>query len=241
MNTGFKPNKYVYFTLLSDFINRASNGFILRYTDESTGNEFLYEGERGNPKRYSFNKTIRTLRIPAANKELVEAIRNHPECQDSPNGTYRKIGNENIHVNALFKMLDEEGDAKLAIDGFALRKEANDLAFELMKDQNAALDAQIVLGINKSGDLGNHDMLQYANTDPGSFIKQIKSIDFKSRALVKRAIAENIIYKDGVVYRAGELEFGVDLEEAISIAVKDEIKRSYLERKVNGLTEEADS
>lgn len=227
----FNPNEFIYFVLLPDFINRASNGFILDYQDVKEG-DVTYKDRKGYPARYKFTKSQRMIRIPAFKKEEIEAIRNHPQCQGSRNGIFRTVGKENVQLNALFKEMNENKDAAVILDIARLRAQAVNKAFELMGDENEAYNAQLVLGIKRRGDLGSSDMVQYAQNNPKEFLDQVNSADFKARALARKAIDLDVIQKEGHLYKASELDYGIDFDEIVKTILSDKDKREFLERKL---------
>lgn len=227
------PDDFVYFVVLQDYADRATNSFIIDYYDRKKGDDVVVRDRKGNPLRYKFTRSTRYIRVPIKREDEIEAIRNHPECLGSPNGTYRNIEGKDVHLNALFKEINEDKDASVAIDAAILRTDAMNKAIELIRDEVDADNAMLVLGIASTGQSGHHKLMVYAQNNPEQFLEIINSGDFKAKALVKKAISLDVLQRDGVIYKAAELEYGVDEEEVLKTVLTDRDKRDYLLSKVN--------
>lgn len=225
------PDDYTYFVLLEPFVRRASNSFVLEYNDISTGDFVSISDHKGLPKRYIFDKSKRMIKIHNKNEKLIKAVRNHPQCEGSPNGYYRNGSTSNS--NALFKEMNEQRDAELALSAAMKENEATDLCFQIMKDEEKADKLSIYLGFKDSGKIGNVKLLMYAKKEPENFIKAVNSPDFEAKVIVERAISHGILSKVGVNYVCEDFEYGIDIDSAVKNVMNDSDKMSLLKSKFN--------
>jgi len=89
----FNTDNYVFFVLADEHGRNASFGFRAVYTDVE-GNLHKLESHQIDRqtgekivRKYRFQKGHKTLRIHKAQKEELEFLRNHPNCQNSPPGS----------------------------------------------------------------------------------------------------------------------------------------------------------
>ena len=237
MNRDFNPEDFVYFVLESGFINRASNSFVLDYFDSNIGDQFtLTERKSGQEmvKRFKFDRAHRNIRIPKRNETLLDAIRNHPLCAGSRNGTYIKDDKgEKKQVNVLFKELNNDKDAEVMITASELKAKALNKAVEISKSPEEAEYICLSLGLKAEGKQSHAHLLLFAEKEPTKFLEVVDSKDTKARGLVKKGINKGIFERKGVMYFVDDVEFGVDFEDVISTIIKDEDKRTLLFKKIN--------
>lgn len=235
MNNNFRPSDFVYFVLVSDLANKSSFGFPIDYNDTETGERIVEYDVKGYPLRIKFDRSHRNYRVPAKNQDLLEKLRNHPLCLNSPNGDYikdRETG-ERKQINAAFKEVNEDKDAEVMIDASVKRAEALKSAIELMKDERKAIEVCLLLGIKSNqGKQSFSNLLLYAEKEPDHFMDVISSSDLECRGLAKKAIEIGILQRIGVNFTAGDVAFGTDFEDVVLKLLKDEEKKEYLQKLV---------
>jgi hypothetical protein len=206
-----KPNDYVYFVFLDHGLSHYS---FTGYTD-STGEYRFVEGKKdqfGNPipMRFNFNKSSRQLKYHSSQKAIIEFLRNHPECE----------GSANSHGTAMFRELNENKDAEIAIQATMLRSKAETKVLAL---KGAELkDAAHAFGYFKEGDgLRLHYLLQIAYYNPDQIFDVLDAPDFKAKALFKLAVDKKLVIKKGVVYVYKEEKLGPEERDAVSKLLQD--------------------
>ena len=228
----YNPEDFVYFVLLPEYLERSSSSFYLSYNDMETGEFINFLSPRGETQRYKFHKAFRTIRIPKKQTALIEVIRNHPLCQASKNSRKIERGGVVSYPDALFKEIKEAEDAKVSINIAKLRNEAMSAVFSIMDNESDIEDLATVLDIKGSGELSHNKVILYAERNPEELLELIKSPDYKSKALAKKALRLGILQKQGLVYVCGETEFGTDFEEVVKSIISNDVKRSILESKI---------
>lgn len=229
------PDHFVFFSLRPEFVNRASNSFVLNYYDYESGRPVDIKDNRGNTKRYKFSRSHRMIRIPKSNTVEIDAIKNHPQCEDSPNGVYQNIEGSEVQLNALFREVNSDKDAGVVIDAAMLRSGALHSAVELLKDETKSEEVALVLGISASGKASYASILTYAERNPQDFLDTVNSPDIEARGLVAKAIKNRVLVKKGISLFLGDIEFGVDSTEAVKAVKSDHEKFRVLYRKVYGV------
>lgn len=229
------PNKYVYFTILPQFVNRASSGFSLSYFDSEKGKHVQALDPRGAVVRYKFNKSKRMLRIHKGQEDVIDLIRNHPECEGSPNGQYREINGKLVHLDATFKEMNSDKDADVVISAAKLRAEALQLSVELMNEPEKAEMVATILNINTTGKSSFAGLMTYAEGNPKEFLSVAKADDIEYRGLIKKAINTGVLERRGVTYFIGTIEFGIEEDDMLKSILTDKDKYTLLYRKVYGV------
>lgn len=230
----FDPNDFVYFVLLSEFINRASTGIVLAYYDAQSGQNVSVNDNRGYTVKYKFTPSHRMVRIPSKRKEEVDAMRNHPDCYGSPNGYYRTIEGKKIQVNAVFKELNEDADADIVVNAAKQRGEALNKAVSLISDEVTANNVALILGIQGTSSARTQaNLLSFAERNPQAFLETLNQPDVEARGNVLKAMSMNILNKKGAYYVIEDVVYGVDTEECTLNYIKDEGKRTLLKKRLN--------
>lgn len=209
----FNADDFVYFVLINPRkAAYTTNGYV-----DSEGNDRYvvdkYNSD-GTEKRYrfKFSRGKRKIWFHKTKEEHINFLKNHPDCEGSPNSTGYPV----------FKMIDEESDAKLAIDYSLKRKEAEDLALSL---KGSDLDEVAVLcGSSATSETKKKfHVLSFAENRPDEFVEMVSSPERMARATFKKALRMNVLKRKGFILMWGDqaLGHGGDENNIIDKLLKD--------------------
>jgi len=219
---------FVYFISLRPTL--ASYGFST-YDDPQTGEvHFLAQSKQANgdfrKEWFTFTPLNRSIKIPVNKKDIrgksyIEFLRNHPDCEGSPNGNYHVDENgRTIQHGVWYRELKEEQDASIAIDNRKLRIDAENIAINLPLAECKELGS--ILGIQAKGP---HQMkfslMEFAQNNPELFMKTYNAPDRKVRGAVKAGIEQGILTKTGTVISWDKTILGSDENEAVALLIKN--------------------
>lgn len=202
-------------------------GYSLNAYLDLDGNEHSIKDrkdEHGNPikRRFKFNHNMRVLRVPLAQKEIIEFLRNAPECEGSPNNTGQQC---------YFKEVNNERDAEKIVEIEGERIMAQTLAYNL-KGQDLA-DVALLCGTNSSNEsMQRKKVLDYSGSNPKGFVALVSSPDVKTRSLVRRALEQGLVTKKGFIYMWSDVHLGNDEDSAVKFLMKDKKIAKAIEEKL---------
>jgi hypothetical protein len=165
---------------------------------------------------------------------MIEFIANSPFCEGSPNGSYKEDANGNlVQTNVMYRLLNDEKDAEVALEASLNRSKAQLSANEI--DEQTLLEvATIGIGYNGKPDkIMRHRVVEWAGKRPKDYFEVLNSGDRLVRALIRKAIADNIFTVKGeLIYWASTL-IGTDEDSAVKKLVDDKDLLSGLQEKVD--------
>ena len=226
----YVPRKDKFFVMLNPKKKKYSfNG----YTDRDGNVQYLWnrKDDDGHPlkRRFEFSRGFRNMRIPEGqimfapvygNEEpekvsVVEFLLNHPECVGSPNNTGQRF---------MFKLMDTDGDAKLAIEARKIKVKAENVALTLEGDKLRAVAAMV--GYRPKGEysenMATHHCMESAARDPEFFLGIVDDDTIEMRAFVRQAIDADVVSLKGDMVFWGKVLLGNDEEEAAGKLISDE-------------------
>lgn len=228
---------YTYFVLKNPL--QANYGFT-GYTDKEGRSCFIPRGEddRGNliKRKFTFGRR-RQISIPNSQKEVIDFLRNHPNCEGSENGFYvvDSTGKQ-VQKRIDFVELNHEKDAKVATDAVELRHKAESIAIGLKDNEEELRSVGINIGCNhdQSGMI-YHYVLQFAENNPQKFLDIYEDPSRKAMSVVKEGLNKtNVLRKKGFMILWGDEHLGNDEQSAakklsddpdLMKAIKDENQR----------------
>jgi hypothetical protein len=192
------------------------------YTDREGNHRYIAmgENERGNKiyRRFKFSPSQRTLSIPNTQQDVIKFLREHPECQGSPNGHYYPDGRGGqVQVQVCFKEMNEGKDAQLAIDAIEKKAEATSLALSLKHPDNAEeLNQMNTLcgGSAQDPSLQLFHVLKYAESSPIEFLNLYEDPSRKVKFIVKRGVQAGVLTTKGLMIMWHDVQLGVNSDEA---------------------------
>ncbi len=238
--SNFNPDNYVYFAYLRPNSHYSTNGYenkdgdIIQVFDKV---RYLKGGEKILiPKRFSFNKrSNRQLRIPLNAKDMhgnsiVEFLRNHPECEGSPNS---KVNDQGQRLYApWFKEVNSNRDAEIVLKQAKIKREAENLALGLDGDEFIEVCHSFGLSTSKET-IARHRLLEYAAADPTSFIENVNATERKPKAIFNEGVRIGTIKKRGYMYKWGDFDLGSTEKAVIERLLEDKKLFDQLSKAVN--------
>lgn len=174
--------------------------------------------------RFKFNTNNRVLRIPNAQKEKIAFLKNAPWCEGSPNA--------GVDQKFYYKEVNTEKDAATVVENEGIRIGAQSKALSL-KGQDLADIALLCGTYSPSESIQRKRVLDYSGSNPSGFIAMIESPDFKTRALLRRAISKSVITKKGFLFMWGDEHLGNDEDAVVQRLMKDKAIYKAVDEKIN--------
>lgn len=189
---------------------------------------------RDKAKRFKFDQSLGRIMTRPSDTDIYgrsqyEFLKNHPECEGSPNGIYEEAG----QVGVSFRELNTAKDAAIAVQSDRLRNKAEATAFNL-DDQTLEEVANIIGYFGEVDDMMLLKVVEFARKQPGEFDNLIKSEDRGVRAVIRKALAEGLFKqfgKDGLI-KWETTVIGNDENDAVATLRKDKAMLVALQEKL---------
>ena len=227
----YDDDQYVRFVLVN--ANQASFGFT-NYTDPVSGEfQFISRGTNNKTGERLFwkprwAKDKRVLRInkkqkcPETGRLVWEYIKNYPGCRNAESNINPKTGAPYEGRQYVYKIMDSEADANIAVKARRLKNKAETIAFDL-EGQDLTDVAGLInpRGFNQTAAQNTHLCLEFASKDPQAFIDLVDSKDRKVRSLIREGVRQGKLQKRGhMIVWDGEM-LGGDEDSAVSKLIND--------------------
>jgi hypothetical protein len=204
------------------------------YTNPDTGEyTFVSTSKDANqnpiPYRFVFRaKGGRIIGVPegwldSAGRSMVEFLRNHPECEGSPN---------NRGQICYFKELDVEKEAEVQLEIEQAVMEAKNAAAKLTGDKLK----YVALLVGESSDKPTKQLvalLKYAEGNPKDLLKIINGPDVEVRALLREGITKGIVELKGTIHIWESVNLGSTEDEAVGKVLTDKDLLTALKRSIS--------
>lgn len=223
--------------------SRAGHGFVASYEDKDGNHQFLSNGEdsRGNTlfRRFKFKPSKRMISVPNTQVDVIEFLRNHPDCKGSPNGNYAYDEHGNpMQIGYVFKEINEGKDAKLAIDATKLRTKALNHALELEDSSRAdeLKEVSVMTGYyNSDPGLQHFHILNYAENQPERYLDIINDPTRRAKYIIKNGLdGENkVLKKKGFMIYWEKEHLGNNFDEAVQKILSDKQLMQAIESDMN--------
>lgn len=250
----FKPVEHSQFVITGPFVDTVFQGgsyaLSLGYTDHAgaikdntpqSGQKGRYveyvtaRNERGQDKakRYRFDQSLGRLLTRESDTDIYgksqyQFLKNHPECEGSPNGIYTDDGTQ---TGITFRELNTAKDAAVALRADRLRNKAEANALSL-DDQTLEEVASIIGYFGEVDDQMLLKVVEFARKKPGDFTAILEADDRGIRAIVRKAIAEGIFKEHGQIIKWESTTIGNDENDAVATLRKDKAMLSALQEKL---------
>lgn len=195
------------------------------------------EKGRDRAKRFRFDASLRRLSTREFDRDIYgksqyEFLKNHPGCEDSPYGSYTEdeFGNK-VQTGVMFRELDSEADARVALEADTQRITAQAEALNLDKETMTEI-ANILGYYNQPPDITKLRVVEWAGKRPVEYFQLIKAGDRSLRAAVRKALADGIFKQKGELVMWGETIVGSNEDAAISQLAGDKEMLSALQEKL---------
>src|SRR5882672_7141212 len=166
---------------------------------------------------------------------MYDFIANSPFCEGSPNGTYRRNPEtgDQIQTNVMFRLMNSEADAEVALEADIRRSKAQLSAAEIDKQTLLEIATH---GLGRTGEpdkVMRHAVVQWAGKRPQDYFDILESGDRQVRSTIRRALTERIFEQKGSLIYWGQTLIGPDEDSAVATLMKDEQLLKALNEKLN--------
>lgn len=167
---------------------------------------------------------------------LYDFLRNHPDCEGSPNGTYIGDGEDKIQLGVKFKLMNTAKDAQVALDAGIQKTKAQASALEL--DDNTLQEVAAHIGaFGEADELMRVKVYDWAGKRPKDYFEILHSGDRAVRAIIRKAIIDGIFRKQGEVIMWDNTVIGSNENSAVSTLLGDKRMLDALQENVDLKTE----
>lgn len=232
---------FTYFAWLHP--SEASHGFVASFITADGDHDYLTTGENGRGeklfRRFKFNPSQRVLSIPNSQKDVIDFLRRHPDCDGSPNGHYvTDSDGKTTQVGAVYKEINEGKDAKIGIDAIKTKTKATNHALTLEDPSKADELKEIsVMAGYFSNDPGmqHWHLLQYAANSPDRYLEIVEDPTRKAKYIIKSGLyGENaVLRKKGFMIFWQEIHLGNSFDEAVQKILSDKLIMKAIEDALN--------
>lgn len=251
MKKPFNSNNLTYFVLTGiglEKINRGGTHSMSTYVDYagafgSPGATIRYvtsRDDRGRDKGkyFTWSESHRRFVVREGERDIngitqYDFLKNAPECEGSPNGTYSPDGTQ---TNILYREMNTAKDAEVALEADQVRILAQANALALEPTVLAEVAAHIGVFASKD-DPGNLQMkvrvVDWAGKHPADYWTVLNSGDREVRAVIRKAIADSILSVKGTIIMWEETVIGADENAAVSKLMNDPAMFSALKEKID--------
>lgn len=204
---------YTYFILTDGRIPHYSFDC---YVDNSGDLRYISKGrdQHGNElkRRFEFRAGSRKLSVPNTQADVIEFLRNHPECEGSINGSSR--------VKSYFKELNLDGDAEKANQATAKQLEAMTIALNL-KDEELRSIGVLFGALSGTPSMIKHSVLEVSQKNPAYFLEVYNEPERQFRSILLQAVNKGVVTVKGTIHAWGKEVLGSNEDEAVAKLVKD--------------------
>ena len=256
-NNKFKGFDHTYFVLVGDAREKAFKGGSITLMSGYVDSNAKVQSEKGKyvqyvknrndrgqdvPYRFKLNESLARLMVREYDKDYYgvtqyDWLKNYPGCEGSPYGSYTIDENGfKIQTGVIFRELNTKADAEVALKADKLRTDAQAEALALEED--VLQEVAAVLGHYGEPDaVMRLKVLEFAGKKPHEFKELMNAGDRGLRALVRRAIAEEVFTTKGSMIFWESTTIGADEDAAIARLMSDPTLTNGLKEKLGLYTE----
>ena len=208
------PDNFVHFVLISP--KKRAFSFV-GYTDQDGEYKTIptgikYPDGTDKHRRFRFTNALRKIRIPKHEKETIEFLRNHPNCDSKEKEPWR--------AEPMFRELNSGRDAKIANAARRIKIEAESIALNL-EGESLTQVAALLGCFNSDEEIKMHHVSEYASAMPDKFLKIAKSGDLEVRSLIRSCLNASILTKKGSMILWKEELIGNNEDDAVAKLLSD--------------------
>ena len=218
---------FTYFAWLKP--TRAGHGFMASYTDQNGEHQYLSRGRdsRGDVlfRRFKFKRSKRMISIPNSQADVLEFLRNHPDCEGSPNGVYAYDEHgKPLQIGAVFKEVNEGKDAKQGVEATKIRAKAmtHALGLEDEKRSDELKEIAVMTGYyNTDPGMQHWHLLNYSEANPDDYLDIVDDPTRKAKYVIKNGLQGGVLKKKGFMYYWEEIHLGNNFDESVQNILTD--------------------
>lgn len=179
-----------------------------------------------------YNFTVREGEKDVYGKSQFEFLAYAPQCEGSPNGHYIGEGEDRIQVGVLYKLMNTDKDAKIAIE--TAKRKADAEASSLSIDDETLTEIAAHIGqFGEPGDFMRHKVYQWAGKRPLEYFEVLKSGDRAIRAIIRKALQDGIFKTKGTVIMWESTVIGSNEDDAVAMLLREKAMLEALQEKVD--------
>lgn len=250
MKKQFNSNNLTYFVLTGDGLDRINRGgthSMSAYVDHAgvfgqPGATIRYVTSRDvngrdKGKYFTWSESHRRFVVREGECDVngvtqYDFLKNSPECEGSPNGSYTPDGNQS---GVMYREMNTAKDAEVALEADQSRIKAQASALELEPEILSEIAAHIGVFASKedkNGLLMRVRVVDWAGKHPSDYWTVYNSGDRQARAIVRKAIADSILTVKGTIISWESTVLGGDENAAIAFLMNDPVIFSALKDKL---------
>lgn len=251
MKKPFNSQNLTYFVLTGiglEKINRGGTHSMCTYVDYagvfgSPGATVRYvtsRDDRGRDKGkyFTWSESHRRFVVREGEQDIngitqYDFLKNAPECEGSPNGTYMPDGQQS---GIIYREMNSAKDAEVALEADQARIKAQASALEL--DLTVLAEVAAHIGVFAGKDDPNALVMRvrvvdWAGKNPSDYFTVLNSGDREIRAVIRKAIADGILTVKGSLIMWENTSVGADENAAVSRLMNDPAMYSALKEKID--------
>ena len=141
----------------------------------------------------------------------VDFLRNSPNCEGSPNGSYAHDGTQ---LDIYFKEMNDQKSAQVGLDAEVARIEAQNQALKA-KGQDF-IDLCALIGVfDKDESIMRFALVDFAKNKPDKFTELVNDPVRKLKSLIRRGVSSQVIDKKGLMLTWENQLLGTDEDDAV--------------------------
>jgi hypothetical protein len=232
---------FTYFAWLNP--SRAGHGFMASYTDKEGNHKFLSRGSdtRGSQlfRRFKFSRSRRIISIPNSQVDVIDFLKDYPDCEGSPNGNYAyDAEGKQIQIGAVYKEVNEGKDAKEGIEAIKMVNKATNHALELEDVERAdeLKEISVLTGYYKDDPgLQHFHLLEYAKHQPENYLEIVNDPTRKAKYIIKSGLngEAGVLKKKGFMIYWENIHLGNDFDGAVQTILADSELMGAIEEAIN--------
>lgn len=193
---------------------------------------------RDKGKYFTWSESHRRFVVREGERDIngitqYDFLKNSPECEGSPNGTYSADGNQ---TGVIYREMNTAKDAEVALeaDHSRITAQANALALE----PSVLAEVAAHIGVFASTEDPNALIMRvrvvdWAGKNPTDYFEVLNSGDREVRAVIKKALADGILTIKGTIIQWENTVIGSDENAAVARLIADPAVYSALKEKID--------
>lgn len=218
---------FTYFAWLRP--SKAGHGFMASFTDKDGEHRFLSRGKdsRGDTlfRRFKFKRSKRMISIPNSQADVINFLREYPDCEGSPNGSYAYDEHgKPIQIGSVYKEVNDGKDAKEGVEATKIRTKAMTHALGLEDEEKSVelKEIAIMTGYyNQDPGLQHWHLLNYAEANPDEYLEIVDDPTRRAKYIIKNGIQGGVLRRKGFMYYWEEIHLGNNFDEVVQNILSD--------------------
>jgi hypothetical protein len=192
---------------------------------------------RDKAKRFKFDQSLgrfatRQSDTDIYGKRQYDFLKNHPECEGSPNGNYVGEGNKKVQTGITFREADALKDSSAIVKIDKQRIKAESSAVEL-DDETMTEIANLIGYFGEADDLMRTKVMDFAKRKPAEYLDALNADDRGVRAIIRKGLKENVFFTVGEMIKWDKTTLGNNENDAVAFLRKEKEVLTAIQEKLN--------